>query len=79
MKKYFVFLVASIFLFTFCSTNKEEEMKKFIDRTTVQKTIKALIEKYGENERPRVEKSINQMANFWTEEDGSKKDFSNSA
>jgi len=50
-------------------------MKKFIDRTTVQKTIKALIEKYGENERPRVEKSINQMANFWTEEDGSKKDF----
>jgi hypothetical protein len=75
MKKYFVFLVASIFFFTFCSTNKEEEMKKFIDRTTVQKTIKALIEKYGENERPRVEKSINQMANFWTEEDGSKKDF----
>lgn len=75
MKKYFVFLVASIFFFTFCSTNKEEEMKKFIDRTTVQKTIKTLIEKYGENERPRVEKSINQMANFWTEEDGSKKDF----
>jgi len=75
MKSFFVFLVAAMFFFTFCSTNEENEMKRFIDRTTVQKTIKALIEKFGETERFRLEKSINQMANFWTEEDGSKKDF----
>ncbi|MCX7909460.1 MAG: hypothetical protein N2560_08095 [Ignavibacteria bacterium] len=50
-------------------------MKKFIDKTTVNKTVKALVEKYGENERERISRSISQMANFWKEEDGSKKEF----
>ncbi len=75
MKNTFVFLGLFIFLLTYCTTNKEQEMKKFIDRATIQKTIKALVQKYGEAERLRIEKSINQMANFWTEDDGSKKDF----
>ncbi len=50
-------------------------MKKFIDKPTINKTIKALVERYGESDRDRIQRSINQMANFWTEEDGSKKEF----
>ncbi len=50
-------------------------MKRFIDKTTIAKTTKALVEKYGESERDRVERSIKQMAEFWTEEDGTKKEF----
>lgn len=50
-------------------------MKRFIDKATVNKTVKALVEKYGESERPRIERSIKQMAEFWTEDDGSKKEF----
>jgi hypothetical protein len=75
MQKYSWFIVVFSLLFTFCTNNKESEMKKFIDKATINKTVKALIEKYGEGERERIQRSINQMANFWTEEDGSKKDF----
>jgi len=75
MQKYAWFIVVFSLLFTFCTNNKESEMKKFIDKATINKTVKALIEKYGEGERERIQRSINQMANFWTEEDGSKKDF----
>ncbi len=73
-KFFWLVSIISIF-FTFCTNNKELEMKKFIDKTTVNKTIKALVEKHGENERFRIEKSVQQVANFWIEEDGSKKDF----
>lgn len=69
------FLIVVIFLLTFCTKNSDLEMKKFIDKPTVNKTIRALIEKYGEAERDRIQRSVNQMANFWNEDDGSKKEF----
>lgn len=75
MKKYLSLLLVFSFLFSYCTNNRDSEMKRFIDKTTVNKTIKALVEKYGENERERINRSITQMANFWIEEDGSKKEF----
>lgn len=64
-----------ILLFSFCKNNEHYEMKKYIDKPTIQKTIKALIEKYGENQRFRIERGVIQASNFWTEKDGTKKDF----
>lgn len=75
MKNFLLWLVLGSFLFTFCTNNQEKEMKRFIDKTTITKTIKALVEKYGEKERTRVERSVKQMAEFWSEDDGSKKEF----
>jgi hypothetical protein len=75
MKRLFLWLVVSSYLLTFCNNNQDIEMKRFIDKTTIAKTTKALVEKYGESERDRVERSIKQMAEFWTEEDGTKKEF----
>ncbi|MGB9912121.1 MAG: hypothetical protein ACPLRO_02015 [Candidatus Kapaibacteriota bacterium] len=75
MKRLFLWLVVSSYLLTFCNNNQDIEMKRFIDKTTIAKTTKALVEKYGESERDRVERSIKQMAELWTEEDGTKKEF----
>lgn len=75
MKQAIVFSLLFTFIFGFCSTNNERNKMKFVDKQTIQKTIKALVEKYGETERPRIERGVNQSANFWLEEDGSKKDF----
>lgn len=74
MKKLFFALLLSI-LFPFCTNNNQVEMKKFIDKATIRKTIKALVEKYGENHRFRIEKGVIQVSHFWTEKDGSKKNF----
>lgn len=74
MKRLFALLVFAL-IFSFCTNNQNLEMKRFIDKATVNKTVKALVEKYGESERPRIERSIKQMAEFWTEDDGSKKEF----
>ncbi|ROL57712.1 hypothetical protein D9V84_03030 [Bacteroidetes/Chlorobi group bacterium Naka2016] len=74
MKRLFALLVFAL-IFSFCTNNQNMEMKRFIDKATVNKTVKALVEKYGESERPRIERSIKQMAEFWTEDDGSKKEF----
>lgn len=71
-----VIAILCIFVFSFCSNNKDSEaMKRLIDKTTTQKTIKALIEKYGELQRFRIERGVSQVSNFWTEKDGTKKEF----
>ncbi|MCX7879675.1 MAG: hypothetical protein N2517_03350 [Ignavibacteria bacterium] len=72
--KVFSFILV-LFFFTFCSTNKEKGLNMFIDQTTIKKTVKTMIEKFGEGERERIERGVRQVANFWLEEDGSKKDF----
>lgn len=75
MKKV-VIAILSIFIFSFCSNNKNSNaMKKFIDKTTIQKTIRALIEKYGDSQRFRIERGVTQVSNFWYEKDGTKKEF----
>ncbi len=77
MKSFSLWLLAFAFVlfFSSCSNYKETERAKMIDKATIQKTIKVLVEKYGETERERIVRGVNQAANFWTEKDGSKKDF----
>lgn len=71
-----VIAILSIFVFSFCSNNKDSSaMKKFININTIQKTIKALVEKYGNSQRFRIERGVTQVSNFWNETDGTKKEF----
>lgn len=46
-----------------------------IDRETRIKVIEKLMDKYGQAHRERIERGVSQVAAFWREEDGSKKDF----
>jgi hypothetical protein len=36
---------------------------------------KELVAKYGEGQKPRIEKGVGQVASFWREEDGGREDF----
>ena len=42
---------------------------------TIQKLAAELAAKYGEAERPRIERGLNQAARFWRKEDGNDADF----
>lgn len=69
-----VFLFFSVIIFG-CS--KKEEMLKMgtIDKITIKKAIDTLLKQYGDEQRFRIEKGVNQVASFWMETDGSKGDF----
>jgi len=49
----------------------------FVESGTKEKIKKALLEKYGEAQKFRIEKGVDQAASFWREEDGSLEDFKN--
>ena len=42
---------------------------------TIQKLATELAGKYGESERSRIERGLNQAARFWRKEDGNEADF----
>ena len=46
-----------------------------IDTDTKEKTKQSLLNKFGENVKFRTERGVEQAANLWREEDGSKDDF----
>jgi hypothetical protein len=46
-----------------------------IDKSTIEKTIKALITKYGEDAKFRAERGVKQVAAMWMEKDGTTADF----
>ncbi len=48
---------------------------KFINDETIEKTKAELLKKYGEEERFRIERGVEQTAKLWREEDGSAADF----
>jgi len=74
MKNLFILLLLSSIIFVSCQKHEEENMS-FIDKQTIVKVIKSLKEKYGDKNIERMKLGINQAASFWTEKDGSKKDF----
>lgn len=74
MKKYSFLLVAVNMIF-FMACQKKNENKRWIDEKTEKDVVSLLIQKYGENEKDRIQKGVQQVAQFWTESDGSKKDF----
>lgn len=48
---------------------------KFIDSDTVQKVKAELLQKYGESEKFRVDRGVEQVAGLWRAEDGSSEAF----
>jgi len=74
MYKLIVFALTAVFLFSACYKNEEQKMN-FIDKSTINKIADTLIKKYGQSNRELIERGISQAAAFWTEADGSKKDF----
>lgn len=74
MYRFLISAFAIALLLTSCYKNKDSKMN-YIDQITIQKTTKGLIAKYGESQKEIIERGVNQVAAFWTEEDGSYKDF----
>ncbi len=68
-----IFSVLFIFsITTFCVAQIH---KSNIDKATIDNVINTLISQYGESQRFRIQKGVNQVAEFWQESDGSKDDF----
>ncbi|MCX7697649.1 MAG: hypothetical protein N2Z72_08170 [Bacteroidales bacterium] len=74
MKKYrFLILILNLIFFMACQ--KEKERKPWISDKMQQNVISQLMMKYGESEKERIQKGVQQVARFWTSSDGNEKDF----
>ncbi|MFP4060844.1 MAG: hypothetical protein ACLFUC_10220 [Bacteroidales bacterium] len=73
MQKNIVILTAMIMVVA-CKTEfkKEENMKINPDKQVV---IDSLMNRYGENEKFRIERGVEQVASLWTTEDGTDEEF----
>ena len=72
MKKVVLFSVCFIFAFSLILLTGEEA---FIDSQTKGRAKNALLEKYGEAQKFRIERGVEQAAALWKEEDGTKEEF----
>ena len=77
MKNIFILFLSIVILSLFgCSTKEEGNVEMgSIDKATIDKTIKSLINENGEKAKFRIEKGVNQAASFWTKEDGTSEEF----
>ena len=67
-------LIALIIVSSF--TSKAQTMN-VIAQATIKNTTQSLVNKYGEKNKYRISKGVQQAAAFWTSKDGSPKDFEN--
>jgi hypothetical protein len=72
MKKAVLYSVCFIFAFSLVLLAGQEV---FIDSQTKERAINALLEKYGEEQKFRIERGVAQAAALWREEDGTKDEF----
>mgnify|MGYP003290909651 CR=1 FL=1 len=76
MKKILCTLLAGVLIcMASCSKKTNDSDMSNINENTVQATIKALQEKYGDNELARMQRSVPQAAALWTAEDGTPEEF----
>ncbi len=73
MKKIISFFLATVVLSS-TFTSKAQTMSS-IPQTTIKNTIQTLADKYGETNKYRISKGVQQTAAFWTLKDGSLKEF----
>jgi hypothetical protein len=73
MKKSFLFLLTLILMAA--QTLRAQDSVKFIDNDVLQKVKTELLQKYGEAEKFRVERGVEQVAGLWRSEDGSPQEF----
>jgi len=72
MRKVTLFFISLLLILSFSGLEGQET---FVDAETKDTAKKVLLEKYGESQRFRVEKGVDQAAFLWKEEDGTKKEF----
>lgn len=81
MKNIFIYLLLSVFVFYGCkkanpdSVTTDGETVMNIDKTTIERTIQTLIEKFGIENKFRIEKGIKQSASLWMDVDGTPQEF----
>jgi hypothetical protein len=71
MKEFCIMAILAAAAVTGCQQNKA----KTIDEKTVSSSIEALVEKYGESQRSKIEKGVSQCARLWEVEDGYADEF----
>jgi len=57
------------------SPSGEKKHKIFVAQTSIDKVVKELLAKYGDSQKFRIERGVNQVANLWIEKDGKSIDF----
>ncbi len=72
MRKITLFSFSLLLILSFAGLQGQEI---FVEAKTKDAAKKALLEKYGESQRFRVEKGVDQVASLWKEEDGTLKEF----
>ena len=70
-----IFIILIIILMANISLSQDN--KYFIDKEVRTKVKQALLSKFGENAKFRIERGVEQTANLWIENDGTKEDFMN--
>ncbi|MFC2131700.1 hypothetical protein ACFLSQ_09720 [Bacteroidota bacterium] len=79
-KAIFLFLIISFTLFQCTKTdkysiNENGESAMIINKKTIDKAINELTEKFGADNKFRIEKGVNQAAALWQKNDGTKEEF----
>ncbi|MCX7833258.1 MAG: hypothetical protein N2490_03520, partial [Ignavibacteria bacterium] len=74
MKTLFKTLIVLFILFI-STLSFAQVHKSNIDNVTINEVINLLISKHGESQKFRIQKGVNQVAEFWQESDGTKEEF----
>ena len=72
MKKFWLTFLCLAFI---VSSSGLQGKEIYVGSQTKDKIKKVLLEKYGDSQKFRIEKGVDQAASFWREEDGSIEDF----
>lgn len=76
MKRILLFLLAGVLIcMASCSKKEKETAMSNIDQNTIEATIKALQQKYGDASSARYQRSVPQAASLWTAQDGTPDQF----
>ena len=72
MKKIVLFFLSLVFIFSLLELQAEEIV---VDLKTKEKIKKLLLQKFGETQKFRIEKGVDQAASLWIKSDGTSKEF----
>lgn len=70
-----IWLLFFIILSSGAAMAKKTTDKAFIDGKVIEQAVKELVAKYGETEKPRIERGLKQIASLWKESDGKPVEF----
>ncbi len=74
-----LFLLIFVAFIASCNGNKDisnnKQSIKMIDNITIDRVVKQLIEKYGDQNRFRIDRGVRQVASLWRLSDGTKDEF----